>query len=90
MGPITHLLRPMKKRYELIASISEWTDPATGKKCKRTAQIGTVFQSPSGKLSMKLELLPLIPNWSGFVAFRDVAEAARGTAPTDQLEDLPF
>ena len=55
----------MKKRYELFATVSEWTDPATGKKCKRTAQIGTVFQSPSGRLSMKLELLPLIPQLVG-------------------------
>lgn len=79
----------MKKRYELFATVSEWTDPATGKKCKRTAQIGTVFQSPSGRLSMKLELLPLIPNWSGFVAFRDVAEPASPKAATPPEDEAP-
>lgn len=76
----------MKKRYTLFATISEWTDPATGKKCKRTAQIGTVFESPSGRLSMKLELLPLIPGWSGFVAFKDVTSADSST-PDDPPEE---
>jgi hypothetical protein len=70
----------MKKRYELFATVAEWTDSTTGKRCKRQAQIGTVFESPSGRLSMKLELLPIIPGWSGFVAFRDVAQPAATNA----------
>jgi hypothetical protein len=64
----------MKRRYELWATVAEWKD-AGGKKCKRTAFVGTVFESPNGRLSMKLELLPLIPGWSGFIAFRDVTHS---------------
>lgn len=62
----------MKRRYELHTTVAEWTD-ASGKKCSRTANIGTVFESAKGRLSMKLELIPVFPGWSGFVSFRDVA-----------------
>lgn len=77
----------MKKRYTLLATVSEWTDPATGKRCRRTAQIGTVFESPNGRLSMKLELLPLIPGWSGFVAFKDATSAESSTPADPPAED---
>ena len=73
----------MKLRYTLFATVAEWTDQTTGKRCKRTAQVGSVFQSPGGKLSMKLELLPLFPGWSGFIAFRDVTAPGGELLPED-------
>ena len=65
----------MKQRYELIATVAKWTD-SRGNKCQRTARIGTVFESPNGRLSMQLELVPVFPGWSGFVAFRDLLPPA--------------
>lgn len=79
----------MKKRYELFATVSEWTDQTNGKKCRRTAQIGTVFESPGGRLSMKLELLPLIPGWSGFIAFKDVTSADTGPPAVQPASTTP-
>lgn len=72
----------MKARYELIATIAEWKG-ANGKACKRTSRVGTVFESPNGRLSMKLEMLPLIPGWSGFIAFRDLREEQEPIDPPD-------
>lgn len=72
----------MKQRYELIATVAEWKDSA-GKKCKRTARIGTVFESPTGRLSMQLELVPVFPGWSGFVAFRDLLPPSSSPDPRE-------
>lgn len=92
----------MKTRFEMIATVGEWTD-SNGKKCKRTAQIGTVFESKNGRLSARLELVPVFPGWSGFVAFRDVlppgrrvspgmppAPAPEDAPPSDEETDIPF
>lgn len=65
-----------RRRYELIATTGEWTD-GNGQKHKKTAVIGTVFESPNGKLSARIELIPILPSWSGFVAFREVQPSAR-------------
>lgn len=67
--------------YEMHATVSEWTDQATGKRCRRTVQIGTVFEHESGRLSARLELVPVLPGWSGFVAFRPVLPPGRRMPP---------
>ncbi len=59
----------MKKKMEAHATVSEWTDD-NGKKCKRTVQVGTIFESANGRLVMKLECLPTSKDWSGWIAFR--------------------
>jgi hypothetical protein len=67
-----HLHRMSRIAYELHATVAEWTCKSTGRKCKRTVQIGTVFQSDNGALSARIEVVPVLPGWSGFVAFRPV------------------
>jgi hypothetical protein len=76
-----------RKIYELVATVSEWQDKQTGKKCKRTLPIGTVFEHPGGRLSAKLEMLPIFPGWSGFVAFRPCAGPEE--APAEIEADEP-
>ena len=64
-----------------MATIAEWTDPATNRKCKRTVSIGTVFESTNGKLSARIELIPVFPGWSGFVAFREIDTNSEPSPP---------
>lgn len=70
-----------RRKFEMMATIAEWTDDATGKRCKRTVSIGTVFEHPSGKLSARLELVPVFPGWSGFLAFREIDQHSEQTPP---------
>jgi hypothetical protein len=76
-----------RKIYELVATVSEWQDKQTGKKCKRTLPIGTVFEHPGGRLSAKLEMLPIFPGWSGFVAFRPCAQGEPLEPEPDEAGD---
>lgn len=94
----------MKKKMEAHATVSEWIDDS-GKKCKRTVQVGTIFESTNGRLVMKLECLPTSKDWSGWISLRPCASAlppmrrvspgmppAPDTQPEnpDDEDDLPF
>jgi hypothetical protein len=68
-----------RKIYQLMATIAEWQNKQTGRKCKRTVPIDTVFEHESGRLSARLELVPVHPGWSGWLAFQ----------PCNAPEDAP-
>jgi hypothetical protein len=58
-----------RKRYDAVATTGEYTDPATGQKKKRYTNVGTVFESEDGRLSLKLDTIPIGPGWSGYIQF---------------------
>ena len=71
----------------MIATVSEWQDKQTGKRCRRTVPIGTVFEHPGGKLSAKLEMLPIFPGWSGFVALKPCSQIEPVEPEDDGIEE---
>jgi hypothetical protein len=66
----------MTPKFHAIARLGSYTDKATGKKVNRYATCGTVFESPNGRLFMRLDSLPVSPDWSGFISFRDASPGA--------------
>lgn len=58
-----------RKKYDAVATIGEYTDKQTGEKKKRYATVGTVFENDEGRLSLKLDTIPVCPGWSGFIQF---------------------
>lgn len=76
------------KKYELIASVGTYKD-ASGKTVKRWERVGVVFESPGGKLSARLDVLPL-RDWSGFLSFKPVLPPGRKVPPGfPDAPDLP-
>jgi len=58
-----------KKIFDAVASVGEYTD-RNGQQKKRYVNIGAVFESDDGKyMSLKLESIPVGPNWSGWISF---------------------
>lgn len=86
------------KKFELIASVGTYKD-AAGKIQKRWMVVGCVFESTGGKLSAKLDALPL-GEWSGFLSFKPVLPPGRRVspgmpeapeaAPDEPEDDQPF
>jgi hypothetical protein len=73
-----------KKIFDAVASVGEYTDKQ-GQTKKRYVNIGAVFESDDGKyMSLKLESIPVGPNWSGWVSFFEPKqrEASPAPAPT--------
>ncbi|MCC5869607.1 MAG: hypothetical protein JJU27_13990 [Gammaproteobacteria bacterium] len=65
----------MMRRYgDLMASVGEFTDQ-DGRKAKRWLKVGVVMRdSRNGSLSVKLDAVPVLPGWSGWLAVRNVGE----------------
>lgn len=74
----------MKAKYHAVATLGSYKDKETGRTVKRFHTVGTVFESPNGRLFMRLDALPVSRDWSGFLAFRD---ASAGAPSLDEPQD---
>lgn len=62
----------MRKHADLVASVGEFTD-AKGRKAKRWLPVGVMMKDDrTGSLSIKLDAVPVSPDWSGWIAVRNV------------------
>jgi hypothetical protein len=62
----------MRKYGDVMASVGEYQDDQ-GRKAKRWLKCGVVMKDDtSGKLSIKLDAVPVRPDWSGWLAVRHV------------------
>lgn len=72
-----------RKKYDAVATVGSYKDKTTGEEKKRYMNVGTVFESEDGRLSLKLETVPIGPGWSGYIQFfeprsyQDAPAAAR-------------
>ena len=58
----------MKKKYDAVATVGKYKNNQ-GEEKKRYLNVGTVFESDDGRLSMKMEALPVGTEWSGWLSF---------------------
>ena len=68
-----------KKIYDVVATVGKYTDNQGNEK-KRYVNVGAVFESDKG-MSMKLETLPVGPEWSGWLSFYEPKQ--RESAPQE-------
>lgn len=94
---------PAKLTHDVVATIGTYKDRQTGKEMKRYTTIGKCFTDEDGRQSIKLESVPVSPEWSGWVSLYPVKEReagpprqaapARPAAPApenDEDEHIPF
>lgn len=53
--------------HNVVATIGEYTD-LEGNKKKRYMNVGVCFTNDQGQQSIKLNALPVTPDWSGFLS----------------------
>ena len=58
----------MKKKYDAVATVGKYKNNQ-GEEKKRYLNVGTVFEGDDGRLSMKMEALPVGTEWSGWISF---------------------
>lgn len=92
-----------RKVFDVVATVGKYTDKQGNEK-KRYTNVGAVFEDDQGRLSIKLETIPVGPEWSGWISLyppkeRDAAtvtehSAAKANAfqkqPIDVDEDIQF
>lgn len=87
-------MNKMKYKYKVVATVGEYTGK-DGQKKKRYVQVGACFESDEGRLSVKLETIPIGPGWSGWLSFYEPDNTA-GTSqsppsyPSGEEDGTPF
>lgn len=62
----------MRRWADLYASLGEFTDHG-GRRAKRSARVGVIMRdTESGAMSVKLDLVPVLPGWSGWLRVQNV------------------
>lgn len=88
------------KKFDAVATIGKYTD-RQGNEKKRYINVGSVFESDEGHLSLKLDAVPVGQEWSGWISFfvpkeRDAAPVSEHSAAkanafvADQDDTIPF
>ena len=86
--------------YDVVANVGEYKNNQ-GETKKRYLTCGKVFENDKGQLSIKMECLPIGPDWSGWLSLYVPKErepspvtqhsAAKANAfVDDDLADIPF
>ena len=91
-----------KKVFDVVATVGKYTD-RNGQEKKRYVNVGAAFENDKGQLSIKIETIPVGPEWSGWLSLYEPKErsqgqpAAIGSAPAaapaaggDFSDDIPF
>jgi len=78
----------MKKKYDAVATVGKYT-AKDGSEKKRYLTVGAVFEGEGGKLSLKLDGMPVSPDWSGWISFYEPKPYGGGNATQDDSE-IPF
>ena len=73
--------------HDIVASNGEYTDPRTGERKKRYITIGKGFTDDQGRISAKLDSIPVGPDWSGWISLypprdRETSGQRQRDAPT--------
>lgn len=73
-----------RKVYDLVATIGKYTDHH-GEEKKRYHNCGSVFEDDQGRLSIKVEAIPVGPEWSGWMSCM-VPKARQQQQPAPQQQ----
>lgn len=85
---------PNRKTHDVVATVGEYTD-RNGEKKKRYLNVGSAFTDDQGRISIKLEALPVGKDWSGYLSLYPPKEQDQGRSrqqqrPAPQQEALPM
>lgn len=83
----------MKYTHDIIATVGEYTNKA-GEKKKRYHKCGAAFTDDDGRISLKLDGIPVSPDWSGWLSLyeprdshSDSREQRRDAGTSRQYDD---
>ncbi len=71
--------------HDVVATIGEYTDKATGQTKKRYLTCGKCFTDDQGRQSIKLDAVPG-PGWSGWLSLYPTEKQAPRQAPDPRSE----
>ena len=71
--------------HKIVATVGKYTDRQTGEEKKRYLQCGVAFTDEQGRISLKIDAMPVTPDWSGFLSLYPLDDDRRNNdAPARQ------
>jgi len=70
--------------HKIVATVGKYKDRQTGEEKKRYLQCGVAFTDEQGRISLKLDAMPVSPEWSGYLSLyplEDDRQEQRQQAP---------
>jgi hypothetical protein len=71
-----------KATHKIVATVGKYTDRQTGEEKKRYLQVGVAFTDDQGRISLKIDAMPVSPEWSGFLSLYPLDEERGGNQQT--------
>lgn len=79
----------MQKTHDLVATVGKYTD-REGNEKKRFQKCGSAFSDDQGRLSLKLDAVPVGQEWSGWLSLYDVdRDRGQQSQPTQHQQPAP-
>lgn len=72
-----------KITHKVLATTGTYKDRNTGEGKKRYTQVGVLFTGDDGRMSIKMECIPVGQEWSGWLSIYPMEER-QGQAPRQQ------
>jgi hypothetical protein len=63
-----------KATNKIVATIGTYKDRQTGEEKKRYLTVGTAFTDDQGRISLKIDAMPVSPEWSGWLSLYPLDE----------------
>lgn len=80
----------MRKKYDAVATVGAYT-AKDGTEKKRYLTVGAVFENDKGNLSLKLDGMPVSPDWSGWISFYEPKPyVGAAQSKDDDSDGIPF
>lgn len=73
------------RTHDVSATIGEYTN-GQGEKKKRYINVGSAFTDEQGRISIKMDAVPVSPEWSGWLSLYPVKERDGQQAPRQQTQ----
>lgn len=73
---------PNKRTHDVVVTTGEYTN-GQGEKKKRYTNVGSAFTDDQGRISIKLDCVPVTPEWSGWLSLYEPKQQGRDRTPAD-------
>lgn len=77
-----------KKTHDVVATVGTYKDRQSGEEKKRYQNVGSAFTDEDGRISLKLDAVPVGPEWSGWLSLY-LPKDDRGQARQERRDTAP-
>lgn len=75
-----------KATNKIVATIGTYKDRQTGEEKKRYLTVGTAFTDDQGRISLKIDAMPVSPEWSGWLSLYPLDEDRQQQQPRQKYQ----